>query len=66
MGKGDYELIAEVIRETDLYSDVRARLASSFAEKLAEGNPRFDRERFMRAAMRHADHVGIPRLGRGA
>ena len=57
MTRQDFQLIADVLSDPTLHlqgSKQRA-LASRFADKLAETNPRFDRERFMRAALREMD-----------
>ena len=52
MSKKDYELIASVIRYAEAnylnYTDALL-LTKSFMEKLEEGNPRFDRVKFMEA-----------------
>ena len=58
MTRRDFELIAAVVRETELtagnadYGDcevARGQVARAFAERLASTNPRFDRERFLSA-----------------
>lgn len=52
MTRKDYQLIADVIRTSysaDVYKDLRWRLAMEFADALAATNPRFDRERFLKA-----------------
>lgn len=63
MTRRDFELIASVVRETELtagnasYPDcevARGQLARAFAAELAATNPRFDRERFLRACERVA------------
>lgn len=59
LSRKDYEMIAHVLRNTG-YPDIdgrevsaieddRARLADAFASQLYMDNPRFDRERFIRA-----------------
>lgn len=53
MTKKDFELIAEVIAtlpESISYND-QEQVAAAFADRLATTNPRFDRDRFMDAAM---------------
>ena len=57
MTRKDYELIADTIR-TDCPLSGRLRLAEAFALKLAEDNPRFDRERFIKAATADPNRIG--------
>jgi hypothetical protein len=51
MTRKDFELIAQVLSEV---SDLpyRQQIAKNFADKLANTNPRFDRERFLAACIR--------------
>ena len=53
MTKRDYQLIADVVRASDGTTYARRKLASQFADALAKGNPRFNRETFL-----HACEVG--------
>lgn len=50
MTKKDFELIARVIRRSNL-SHGKSELAVRFANELQNTNPRFDRGRFIAAAM---------------
>ena len=53
MSKQDYVLIAAVLAETrNVEPTSRKLLAEAFAEVLALNNPRFDRERFIAAALK--------------
>jgi hypothetical protein len=57
MSKQDYILIAAVLAETPrVERESRRLLAEAFASALASGNPRFNRERFLAAALRHDEH----------
>ena len=47
MTRKDFELIAEILCETNTTIDV----VKVWAERLASTNPRFDRDRFILAAM---------------
>lgn len=50
MTRKDYVMIAEVIATNWHYSaDTKADLARSFADALETDNPRFDRDRFLKA-----------------
>jgi hypothetical protein len=50
MTKKHFQMIANVVREaTYTHDGVRAKLAESFAAKLAAENPRFDAARFYAA-----------------
>ena len=52
MTRKDYKLIAEILRDSlDAIIDDLAleALASNFADELAKDNPRFNRERFLKA-----------------
>lgn len=50
-----FQMIAEVIFEQDASNDLTGaqmfKLAEDFADTLAQYNPRFDRERFLAAAL---------------
>lgn len=54
MTRKDYRLIADVIHDLADNDRIDPRCASllrrTFAEELEDHNPRFDRERFMKAA----------------
>lgn len=45
----DYQLIADVLRNSDLPSDIRNTLALNFAAALKRDNPRFKPTRFCQA-----------------
>jgi hypothetical protein len=51
MTRKDYELIADVLRTTDLPGNIRSLLALNFAFVLKQGNPRFKPVRFCMATM---------------
>lgn len=52
MTKKDYELIAEVLANTETLSSIqRLALAGEMAGKLARDNPRFSAERFVAAVI---------------
>lgn len=51
MTKKDYILIAEVIRGTNTSQKTRREIAYELAERLQKDNPRFDRDRFIFAAL---------------
>lgn len=54
MTRKDFELIAAVLRNAPLHTQGCAyvdELAEDFADALAETNPRFDRDRFLAAAL---------------
>lgn len=52
MTRKDYVLIASAIREARVSQDVdRENMAGAIAVKLAEDNPRFDREIFLLACL---------------
>jgi negative regulator of sigma E activity len=56
----DYQLIADVLRQTDLPNDIRNALALNFAQALKRDNPRFKPVRFCMATMpRLADSEAI-------
>ena len=50
MTRKDFALIATVIADQAIGEGDRLRWAKSFAFALAEANPSFDRERFLKAA----------------
>lgn len=53
MTRKDFELIAEIVRTTFPNNyNLRVNIAERFADRLAETNPRFDRERFVEACVR--------------
>lgn len=56
MTRQHFQLIADVVRTTSLAPKDRAELARVFANKLAETNPAFNRERFFRAALTDANN----------
>jgi hypothetical protein len=43
-----FEMIARVLRETEVDEQARERLTEAFASELYATNPRFDRQRFIR------------------
>jgi hypothetical protein len=50
VSRRDFEMIARVIRTLgEFHAFERETIAEHFADALAETNPRFDRERFLRA-----------------
>ena len=49
MTRKDYQLIAEVLRNTDLPGNVRDILTMNFAAALKQDNPRFKAVRFCQA-----------------
>lgn len=50
MTRQDFELIAGVVASIDSKDNTQTYVAELFADRLAETNPRFDRERFIEAA----------------
>lgn len=58
MTKSDFELIAEVVRFSDLSGDQKKELADQFAAKLSRTNPRFDADRFVTACL--SDGIPVP------
>lgn len=46
-----YELVASLLREPPIDGEHRRVMAAEFADKFAADNPRFDRQRFMSAAL---------------
>lgn len=54
MTRRDFQLIAGVLAETrNIEATSRELYARAFADALVSTNERFDRERFLRAALRH-------------
>ena len=51
MSSKDYRLIARVLAAAPVGVGVRVKLARAFADALKDENPRFDRQRFLDAAM---------------
>ena len=51
MTRKDYQLIADVLRTTDLPGNIRSLLALNFAAALKQDNPRFKPVRFCMATM---------------
>lgn len=51
MTRKDFVLIAEAIRFSDVDRAAREKVAASMADSLATTNGRFDKERFIAAAM---------------
>ncbi len=49
MTRKDYQLIADVLKNTEMSSDLRATLAMNFAVVLKQDNPRFKPTRFCQA-----------------
>ena len=49
MTRKDYQLIAEILRKTDLPGNLRDILALNFAQALKRDNPRFKAVRFCQA-----------------
>jgi len=49
MTKKDYQLIADVLRNTDMSSELRSTLAMNFAVVLKQDNPNFKPVRFCQA-----------------
>ena len=49
MTRKDYELIADVLRNSDLPGNIRSLLALNFAAALKRDNPRFKPTRFCQA-----------------
>ena len=50
MTRKDYQLIADVLRNSDLSHSTRSLLALNFAAALKRDNPRFNMPKFIRAA----------------
>lgn len=48
----DFELIAKIIRDTVCSDSLRAHIAHTFAQNLADKFPRFDYERFITARLK--------------
>ena len=51
MTKKEYKLIAEILFDSALTAQETLDLAEDFARRLEEDNPRFDRERFIKACL---------------
>ena len=51
MTRKDYELIAATIRASRVTGEAFQAIALAFADKLAEGNPRFNRAQFLAACV---------------
>ncbi len=49
MTRKDYQLIADVLKDTEMPSDIRNALALNFAQVLSRDNPRFKPTRFCQA-----------------
>jgi hypothetical protein len=49
LNRRHFEIVAASVRNTDMPADVRERVASQLASELSSTNPRFDRQRFIRA-----------------
>jgi|TARA_R110002020_G_scaffold67737_2_gene177678 hypothetical protein len=49
MTRKDYQLIADVLKNTEMSSDVRSTLAMNFAVVLKQDNPNFKPVRFCQA-----------------
>ena len=49
MTRKDYQLIADVLRNSDISDSARSLLALSFADALKQDNPRFKPTRFCQA-----------------
>ena len=49
LAKRHFEIVASSIRATEMPADVRQRVADQLAQQLSSTNPRFDRQRFVRA-----------------
>lgn len=62
MTRKDFELIARVLKNSDEVLDDMAReaLAEMFAAELANTNPNFDRDRFLKASAAMPIKVGSP------
>jgi hypothetical protein len=54
MTRKDFELIAYVIRYTNISAEARATIAKDMAVNLRGTNPRFDADRFIAAATAEA------------
>jgi len=51
MSRKDYVAIAQAVADARLADNDKAEVALKIAAALAADNPRFDRERFLKAAM---------------
>lgn len=51
MTKKDYKLIAEILYDSALTAQETLDLADDFARRLAKGNPKFDRAKFINACL---------------
>ena len=60
MTRKDYQLIADVLRSTDLPGNIRSLLALNFAAALKRDNPRFKPTRFCQAT--RPDKVDSPSI----
>ena len=49
MTRKDYQLIADILRDTEMPSEIRNALALNFAQALKRDNPRFKPTRFCQA-----------------
>jgi len=61
MTRTDFELIAMVIRETEIGPAAKAAIANAFCSHLRAINPRFDANRFKLAAGTHPLTAAKPR-----
>lgn len=50
--RSTFEAVALAVRLAQVTPEARQEVARSLADQLAETNPRFDRDRFMKAATR--------------
>ncbi|KKN74225.1 hypothetical protein LCGC14_0393110 [marine sediment metagenome] len=46
-----YEFLAKFLKQIDLWNMSKAELANALAEELAKDNPKFDRDKFLRACI---------------
>jgi len=51
MTKRDYKMIIEILFESSLTAQETLELAEDFAGRLVAENPRFDREKFIKACL---------------
>lgn len=52
MTKKDFQLIADTIASFEVDEAITYSMAERFADRLAETNPRFNRDRFIKACLR--------------
>ena len=57
MTRKDFRAIAETIKNLDVNERNRLHIANSFANMLKHTNPRFDRERFLKACAASGENI---------